>query len=238
MSAKLVPTFADRECRVVSATDRHGRILGFLDRSRYYFFQVALQLYSRGWEDPVPDPLLLRKSCSARNRNRDLWICRQELWPLDHRGGHIHPIKGRTCVIAHFMIFASVVSYGDVSLYALNLISGMGEGSRDSLALYYKWLPKNIQSYRNQFARQRTLIVVFKKIEKRQYRKWVCYENSLQLQTLVNTVRNLRVPYKARNLMTDRTTISFSRGTGLCFVKLVSIQYCTRFEVSTVNVYI
>jgi hypothetical protein len=25
MSAKLVPTFADRECRVVSATDPHGR---------------------------------------------------------------------------------------------------------------------------------------------------------------------------------------------------------------------
>jgi hypothetical protein len=42
------PTFADRGCRVVSATDPHGRILGFLDRSRYYFFQVAPQLYSRG----------------------------------------------------------------------------------------------------------------------------------------------------------------------------------------------
>jgi hypothetical protein len=65
MSAKLVPNFADRACRVVSATDPHGRILGFLDRSCYYFFQVAPPLYSRGWVDPVPDPLLLRKSCSA-----------------------------------------------------------------------------------------------------------------------------------------------------------------------------
>jgi hypothetical protein len=46
LSAKLVPTFADRGCRVVSATDPHGRILGFLDRSRYYFFKVAPQLYS------------------------------------------------------------------------------------------------------------------------------------------------------------------------------------------------
>jgi hypothetical protein len=26
---------------VVSATDPHGLILGFLDRSRYYFFQVV-----------------------------------------------------------------------------------------------------------------------------------------------------------------------------------------------------
>jgi hypothetical protein len=32
MSAKLVPTFADRECRMDSATDPHGCILNFLDR--------------------------------------------------------------------------------------------------------------------------------------------------------------------------------------------------------------
>jgi hypothetical protein len=31
MSAKFVPIFADRGCRVFSATDPHGRILGFLD---------------------------------------------------------------------------------------------------------------------------------------------------------------------------------------------------------------
>jgi hypothetical protein len=85
MSAKLVPTFAGRGCCVVSATDPHCRILGFLDRNSYYFFQVSPQLYSRGWVDPVPDPLLLRKSGSARDRTRDLWICSQELWPLDHR---------------------------------------------------------------------------------------------------------------------------------------------------------
>jgi hypothetical protein len=40
--------------------------------------------------DPIPDPLLLRKSGSGGNRNRDLWICNQELWPLDHRGGPIY----------------------------------------------------------------------------------------------------------------------------------------------------
>jgi hypothetical protein len=85
MSGKLMPTFADKECRVVSATDPHGRILSFLDGSRYYFFQVA-QLYSRGWVDPVRDPLLLRISGSAGNRTWNLWICSQELWPLDHIG--------------------------------------------------------------------------------------------------------------------------------------------------------
>jgi hypothetical protein len=48
VSVKLVPTFADRGCHVVSAMDPHGRILGFPDQSDYYFFQVALHLYSRG----------------------------------------------------------------------------------------------------------------------------------------------------------------------------------------------
>jgi hypothetical protein len=47
LSAKLAPTSADRGCRVVSATDTYGRNLGFLDRSRYFSFQVAPQLYSR-----------------------------------------------------------------------------------------------------------------------------------------------------------------------------------------------
>jgi hypothetical protein len=34
LSANLVPTFADRGRRVISATDPHGRNLGFLDRIR------------------------------------------------------------------------------------------------------------------------------------------------------------------------------------------------------------
>jgi hypothetical protein len=33
LSAKLVPTSADRGCHVVSVTDPYGRILGFLDRT-------------------------------------------------------------------------------------------------------------------------------------------------------------------------------------------------------------
>jgi hypothetical protein len=64
---------------MVSTTDPYSCILDFLDRSRYFFFQVAPQLYSRGSVDPVPDPLLLRKSGSAGNRTRDLWICSLEL---------------------------------------------------------------------------------------------------------------------------------------------------------------
>jgi hypothetical protein len=41
--AKLVPTFADRGSGMVSATDSHVVVnLGFLDRSRYFSFQIAL----------------------------------------------------------------------------------------------------------------------------------------------------------------------------------------------------
>jgi hypothetical protein len=48
--------------------------------------------------DPVPDPLLLRKSGSAGDRTRDLCICSQKLWPLDHRGGQPldHPKRNET----------------------------------------------------------------------------------------------------------------------------------------------
>jgi hypothetical protein len=61
LSMKLVPTFADRGCHVVSRTDPYGHILGFLDRSRYFFFQVAPQLYSWSWVYTIPDPFLLKK---------------------------------------------------------------------------------------------------------------------------------------------------------------------------------
>jgi hypothetical protein len=43
---------------VVSVTDPHGRVLGFPDRSCYFFSQVALQLYSQGLVDPITDLLL------------------------------------------------------------------------------------------------------------------------------------------------------------------------------------
>jgi hypothetical protein len=78
---------------VASVMDPQGLILGFLVRSRYYRFQVDPRLYSGGWVDPIPDPLLHRKSGSAWNRTRDLRICSQELWPLDHRGGNFLPLN-------------------------------------------------------------------------------------------------------------------------------------------------
>jgi hypothetical protein len=66
LSAKLLPTFADRWYHAVCVTDP----LRPYSR-RHCFFQVAPQLYSRGWVDPVPDPLLLRKSDRAGNLTRN-----------------------------------------------------------------------------------------------------------------------------------------------------------------------
>jgi hypothetical protein len=68
LSAKLVPTFLRIE-GPRGVTNPYGRILDFLDWSRYYFFQVTPQLYSWGWVDPVPDTLLFFFPCSARELN-------------------------------------------------------------------------------------------------------------------------------------------------------------------------
>jgi hypothetical protein len=45
LSAKLVPTFADRGCHMVSVTDPYGRILGFLDRTRYFLSNGYINLF-------------------------------------------------------------------------------------------------------------------------------------------------------------------------------------------------
>jgi hypothetical protein len=44
---KLVPTFADRRCLVVSVTDSYGRILGFLDRHEEIFQNINLLQFNR-----------------------------------------------------------------------------------------------------------------------------------------------------------------------------------------------
>jgi hypothetical protein len=81
------------------------------------FFQVAPQLSSRGWVDPVPDPLLLIKPGSAGNRSRDLCICSQELWPLDHRGCQLLTDDEIAAVIYFLFIFISTTYIIKFSIY-------------------------------------------------------------------------------------------------------------------------
>jgi hypothetical protein len=84
LSAKLVPTFADRGCHVVSAPDPYGRYYRFSRPEPLLFHSISSSIILTRLSSR---PTTLRKSGSARNRTRDLWICSQELWPLDHRGG-------------------------------------------------------------------------------------------------------------------------------------------------------
>ena len=111
-SAKLVPTFADRG---VSRGQRNGSPRPFkylFSRPEpLLFIQVAPQLTSQGWVDPVPDPLLLRKSGSAGNRTRDHCICSQKLWPLDNRGGQQSQLRWDKCILGDFLNFFYNVIY-------------------------------------------------------------------------------------------------------------------------------
>jgi hypothetical protein len=75
----------------------HGQLNGSpwqysrFSRPEPLLFLSSSSSYSRGWVDPVSDPLLLRKYGSVGNRTRNLWIYSQELWPLDHRDGRNEP---------------------------------------------------------------------------------------------------------------------------------------------------
>jgi hypothetical protein len=76
-SANLVPTFTVKGVswlgwRITTAVN-----LGFMDRSRYFFFQIPSQLSSLGWVHPVPDLQLFRKSDSAGIRTQIFWVCSQ-----------------------------------------------------------------------------------------------------------------------------------------------------------------
>jgi hypothetical protein len=69
---------------------------------------------------PRSRPPLLRKSGSAGNITRDLWICSQELWPLDHRGGPIgvspHKLRDR---YKWFCLVIKCISFLNVPIYLI-----------------------------------------------------------------------------------------------------------------------
>jgi hypothetical protein len=87
MSAKLMSAFADRGSHVVSVTDPYGRILGFLDWSRDFNFQVASSIVLTRLSVPRYRPTTSQKMWWCLKLIPGFWICNQELWPLDHRGG-------------------------------------------------------------------------------------------------------------------------------------------------------
>jgi hypothetical protein len=150
MSAKLVTTFADRGCPVVSVTDPYGLILGFIVWSRYLFFQVAPQFYSWGWVDPVTDPLIVRKSGSVGNRIWDLWICSQELWPLDNRvGAESNDINEIITEPLNKIYMNQITSFGVVKIN-LDIVCNIAN-FMNSLQLYTIWRWKSGYLYFRSF---------------------------------------------------------------------------------------
>jgi hypothetical protein len=67
--------------------------------------------------DPVPDPLLLRKSGSAGNRTRDLCVFSQELWPLDHRDGKYTHLYSFMTVSASNAWFYNLILIRDLNVF-------------------------------------------------------------------------------------------------------------------------
>jgi hypothetical protein len=90
--------------------------------------------------DPVPDPLLLRKSGSAGNRPRDLCFCIQELWPLDHRGGQgvLHEVLKE--VTYKNTVAVTEVQFGDQHLVAARTAEWTCQGHRTDNPLYLFYL--------------------------------------------------------------------------------------------------
>jgi hypothetical protein len=81
--------FADRWRRVVSVTDSYGRILGFLDQSRYFFLLSSSSVVLTRLSEPRSQTTTSVTIWYRRESNPDRWICSQELWSLDHRGGQL-----------------------------------------------------------------------------------------------------------------------------------------------------
>jgi hypothetical protein len=87
LSAKWLPTCADRRCHVVSVTDLRP-YSRFSRQVPLFFYQVAPQLYSRGWVDPVPDPLLFFFGSAGNRTGASGSVAKNS----DHRGGRLHAI--------------------------------------------------------------------------------------------------------------------------------------------------
>jgi hypothetical protein len=110
----LVQTFVDRGVSLVqrdgSSTVVH---LSFLDRRRYFSFNLLLIYPHKGWVDPVADPLLLRKSGSAGTsgfaaRNSDYYTTEVVPWSVENIKNNPVLIHVLTNIHAYIYIYLCV----------------------------------------------------------------------------------------------------------------------------------
>jgi hypothetical protein len=93
--AKLVPTSADRGCCMVNTMDPHSHIFEISRPEPLLFLPSSYSIVLTRLSGPRSRPTT-QKIWQRQESNLDHWICSQELWPLDHRGGltkHIREIK-------------------------------------------------------------------------------------------------------------------------------------------------
>jgi hypothetical protein len=131
LSDKLLSTFADRGCYVVNIMDPNSCILGFLDWSHYYFFQVAPQLYSR------PQ----RRSCDvhAHCNNHASWISN-----ASSHGEWFTCRNGQTRLAAEvFSLQLSVSLLSHLNLFFWSLAPTLQSVTRHGAADTSRWKQSN-----------------------------------------------------------------------------------------------
>jgi hypothetical protein len=110
----LVSTFADRE---LLRGQRGGSptAVNLFSRQQPLFLLSSSSSFmlTRAQWNSFQTQFYTENLVAPGNRTRDLWVCSQKLWPLDHRGGT--KLKTRSCfilkVIAFVIFFASCCIY-------------------------------------------------------------------------------------------------------------------------------
>jgi hypothetical protein len=90
LSAKSLPTFSERGCHVVSAADPLRPYSRFPRPEPLIFLSSISSIVLTRLSRPRSIPTTTQNIWQRLESNPDFWICNQELWPLDHRGGP-HP---------------------------------------------------------------------------------------------------------------------------------------------------
>jgi hypothetical protein len=93
LSTKLVPTLADRGCRVVSATIPPQSLISVSSTGAAISLKQLLNYHHEAEWTLFQTHYFSEKIWQRWESNPDLWICSQELWPLDHRGGLLTRLK-------------------------------------------------------------------------------------------------------------------------------------------------
>jgi hypothetical protein len=143
-----VPTFAERG---VPRGQRDGSLRPYSwfsrPKSLLFLSSSSSVVYSRGWVDPVPDPLLLRKSDRTGNRTRTSGS-------VTRNSDHYTTLGTIVCKTERYRANLSMVHI-DPIYHLLQWYSTWGTRTTGGMRRHLSWCPKT--SYINQNERQEPL---------------------------------------------------------------------------------